>query len=484
MKLTTLIGDGATLPAAWADIEIAGLTPDSREVRPGFLFAALPGTKLDGAAFVPAALAKGAIAILASNTAKLAVPDTVALIQDADPRRALALMAARYFEVQPATVVAVTGTNGKTSVVSFVRQIWAELGLQAASLGTVGLVIPAAENTSSHTTPEPVALHRLLARIAAEGVTHLAIEASSHGLQQRRLDGVRLAAAGFTNITRDHLDYHKDFEDYFAQKRRLFEVLLPKGAVAVLNADSDGSSRIGGFVRRMDARGLLTVGRKGETLRLTGVARDGLAQILDVMCQGKSYRIRLPLAGDFQASNALVAAALVIATGAAPERVLPTLERLRGAKGRLELVGATKAGAPAFVDYAHTPDALATVLDALRPHAERRLVVVFGCGGDRDQGKRPLMGAIAAAKADAVYVTDDNPRSELPATIRRAILAAAPGAIEIGDRQQAIETAVASLGPGDVLLVAGKGHESGQIVGGSVIPFSDHEALLHALRPA
>jgi len=402
------------------------------------------------------------------------------VIADKDPRRRLALIAARFFGPQPETAVAVTGTNGKTSVASFLRQLWAEEGFQAASLGTIGVVGPSGTRTLRHTTPEPIELHTLLAGLARDGVTHLALEASSHGLQQRRLDGVTLAAGAFTNISRDHLDYHASFEDYFAQKLRLFGDLLPPGASAVVDMDSEASARV---VDEAKSRGLdlVTVGRAGETLRLVSIGVDGFAQVLGIEHDGKRYDVRLPLVGDFQAANALVAAGLAMATGTSAEDVLPRLAALQGARGRLDLAGTAPSGAPIFVDYAHTPDALAKALQALRPYVANRLLVVFGCGGDRDKGKRPQMGAAAVAGSDLAIVTDDNPRSEEPAVIRREILAAAPGAVEIGDRAQAIAEAVAMLKTGDVLLVAGKGHETGQTIGTTVVPFSDHGAVAAAL---
>jgi UDP-N-acetylmuramoyl-L-alanyl-D-glutamate--2,6-diaminopimelate ligase len=377
-------------------------------------------------------------------------------------------------------IAAVTGTSGKTSVAAFTRQIWAALGEQAASIGTVGVVAPNKEIYGSLTTPDPVDLHATLAALADEGVTHLALEASSHGLDQHRLDGVRFAAAGFTNITRDHLDYHPTFEAYLAAKLILFDRLLPAGAAAVIHSDHPHADKV---IAAAAARGLrvMTAGATGRDLHLTASAIDGFSQTIVVEHGGKPYRIRLPLVGGFQVDNALISAGLAIATGSDAARALPALEGLQGAKGRLELVG-QYAGAPIFVDYAHKPDALAKALDALRPYAQRRLVVVFGAGGDRDKGKRPLMGAIAAEKADVVIVTDDNPRSEEPAAIRREILAAAPGAIEIGDRHEAISRAIAGLGEGDVLVVAGKGHETGQIVGGKTLPFSDHAAVAAKLK--
>jgi UDP-N-acetylmuramoyl-L-alanyl-D-glutamate--2,6-diaminopimelate ligase len=478
MTLGELIGPDADLPAALAAVPIAGLAVDSRHVAPGYLFAALPGVNTNGSRFIADALSRGAAAILAPEGYKA---DTdVAFITDADPRRRLALIAARFFASQPETAVAVTGTNGKTSVASFVRQLWADAGFQAASLGTIGVIGPRGTQTLRHTTPEPIELQGILAQLARDGVTHLALEASSHGLQQRRLDGVTLKAGAFTNISRDHLDYHASFEDYFTQKLRLFRELLPPGATAVVDMDSGAGKRVADETkaRRLN---LITVGREGQTLKLVSLSLDGFAQLLGIEHDGKRYDVRLPLVGDFQAVNALVAAGLAMATGAAAEDVLPRLERLQGARGRLDLAGTAPGGAPIFVDYAHTPDALAKALQALRPYVENRLLVVFGCGGDRDKGKRPEMGAAAVAGSDLAIVTDDNPRNEDPAVIRREILAAAPGAIEIGDRGQAIAEAVAMLAPGDVLLVAGKGHETGQTIGTTVIPFSDHDAVAAAL---
>jgi UDP-N-acetylmuramoyl-L-alanyl-D-glutamate--2,6-diaminopimelate ligase len=479
MTLGELIGPQPGLPPAWAKLPITGLTADSRAVQPGYLFAALPGVKTDGARFIAEAVQKGASAILLSEGADPHLNGTP-VVKDADPRRRLALIAARFFGTQPKIEVAVTGTNGKTSVAAFTRQLWEGQGFRAASLGTVGVVSPSGTETLAHTTPDPVALHAILTRLARAGVTHLALEASSHGLQQRRIDGVELAAGAFTNISRDHLDYHASFEEYFAQKLRLFRELLAPGRTAVVDVDSEAGKRV---AAACNARGLcvISVGRGGETLRLVSSTRDGFAQRLEIAHDGNRFAVRLPLVGDFQAANALVAAGLCLATGRTAEEVLPLLAGLRGARGRLELAGTAKSGAPIFIDYAHTPDALAKALDALRPYVQGRLIVVFGCGGDRDQGKRPEMGAVAEAKADLVFVTDDNPRSEDPALIRRAILAAAPSAIEVAGRGRAVERAIAGLRRGDVLLVAGKGHETGQIVGNTVIPYSDHDAVAAAL---
>jgi UDP-N-acetylmuramoyl-L-alanyl-D-glutamate--2,6-diaminopimelate ligase len=480
MTLGELIGPEAQLPAPWCGVAIAGLAADSRAVKPGYLFAALSGVKTDGARFIEDALRRGAAAILMPEGA--ARPATsLPIVEDKDPRRRLALIAARFFGLQPKIAVAVTGTNGKTSVASFVRQLWAGQGFRAASLGTVGVVGPRGTLTLKHTTPDPIELHAILADLAKDGVTHLAFEASSHGLQQRRADGIALAAGAFTNISRDHLDYHASFEEYFAQKLRLFRELLPKGAGAVVDVDSEGGEIVATEAR---ARGLvlLTVGRVGSGLRLLSATVNGFAQDLVIEHDGKQYKVRLPLVGAFQASNALVAAGLAMATGADAATVLPMLADLRGARGRLDLAGTSRNGAPIFIDYAHTPDALDKALDALRPYVGHRLVVVFGCGGDRDMGKRPEMGRVAAEKADLAIVTDDNPRSEDAGDIRRQVLAGAIGATEIGDRARAITEAVAMLTKGDVLLVAGKGHETGQTIGTTVIPFSDHEAVEAALQ--
>jgi UDP-N-acetylmuramoyl-L-alanyl-D-glutamate--2,6-diaminopimelate ligase len=480
MTLGELFGREAKLPAGLGRVPIAGLAADSREVKPGYLFAALPGVKTDGARFIDDALKRGAAAVLVARGAAPA-NSSAPVIEDSDPRRRLALIAARFFGAQPKTAVAVTGTNGKTSVASFVRQLWAAQGFAAASLGTVGVVSPSGTKILKHTTPDPIELHRLLAALAGEGVTHLALEASSHGLQQRRVHGIKFAAAAFTNISRDHLDYHASFEDYLEQKLRLFTELLPPGAAAVIDVDSEAGQRVAAVAVAVGLR-LISVGRDGETLRLVSAELDGFGQSLIIEHDGERTNVRLPLVGAFQASNALVAAGLAMATGARAATVLPLLASLQGARGRLDLAGTANGGAPIFIDYAHTPDALAKALDALRPYVANRLVVVFGCGGDRDKGKRPEMGKVAVDKADLAIVTDDNPRSENPASIRGEILRGAPGAVEIGDRAAAIAEAVAGLRHGDVLLVAGKGHETGQTVGATVIPFSDHDAVQAALK--
>jgi UDP-N-acetylmuramoyl-L-alanyl-D-glutamate--2,6-diaminopimelate ligase len=482
MKLSDLLTVDALSDARFAALDVTGITADSRTVKNGDLFVAVAGSKDDGLRFVAPALSAGAIAVMAERVPPTPLPEGIAFVKVSDTRRALALAAARFFPNQPQTIAAVTGTSGKTSVAAFTRQLWAATGEEAASIGTIGLVTPAREVYGSLTTPDPVALHRSLDEIAQEGVTHLAIEASSHGLDQRRLDGVRIAAGGFTNISRDHLDYHPTLEHYLAAKLRLFtDLVQPRGA-AVIDADHEHADKVVAAAKQKRLR-LLTVGRRGEGIRLAEAAVEGFAQTLTVVHAGTTYKVKLPLPGAFQVENALVAAGLAIATESEPAAVFAALAGLKGARGRLDFVGEKK-GAPIFVDYAHKPDALAKALEALRPYATGRLVVVFGCGGDRDAGKRPMMGAIAVEKADRVIITDDNPRSEEPAAIRAAILKAAPGAIEIGDRGEAIRTAIAELRRGDVLLVAGKGHETGQIVGGKRLEFSDHDAVADALRAA
>ena len=479
MRLRELSG-GIVAQSGTQDPEILGITADSRKVEPGFLFAALAGVRADGAKYAEAAVTRGAVAILASLDADLGAV-AVPVLRAADPRRALALVAARFHGRQPEIIVAVTGTSGKTSVAAFARQIWAHLGLAAASIGTIGIVRPDGATYGSLTTPDPVDLARDLASLAAEGVGHVALEASSHGLDQHRLDGVRIAAGAFTNLSRDHLDYHPTVEHYFDAKMRLFEDLVPEGHPVVVEMDTPDGVRAAARAAAAGRR-VFGVGRDGDGLRLVAVEADAGRQVLTIEAEGVTHVVRLPLLGTFQVSNALVAAGLAIVTGTPVEAALAALEHLKGAPGRLDLVGATPLGAPVFVDYAHKPDALEKVLQALRPYTEGRLVVVFGCGGDRDPGKRPIMGEIASRLADTVIVTDDNPRSEEPATIRAAILAAAPDAIEIGERGRAIREAVRMLMGGDVLVVAGKGHETGQIVGKTTLPFSDHEAVAAALQ--
>jgi UDP-N-acetylmuramoyl-L-alanyl-D-glutamate--2,6-diaminopimelate ligase len=479
MKLADLLTVDAVSDARFAAIEVGGISADSRTIKPGDLFVAVAGTKDDGLRFIDQAVASGAAAVMAERMPPMPLPAGVALVKVGDARRALALAAAKFFARQPKVIAAVTGTSGKTSVAAFTRQIWTALGERAASIGTVGLVAPTREVYGSLTTPEPIELHRALAELAGEGVTHLAMEASSHGLDQRRLDGVRVAAGGFTNLSRDHLDYHPTLEAYLAAKLRLFTDLIEDRGAAVIAADHEHTDTVIAAARQRSLR-LITVGRRGESIRLLGTGIDGFAQLLALNHAGRDYTVSLPLPGGFQVENALVAAGLVIATGGEPAATFAALAQLKGAKGRLERVGESN-GAPIFVDYAHKPDALAKALEALRPYVGHRLIVVFGCGGDRDAGKRPMMGAIAAQLADRVVVTDDNPRTENPAAIRAAILQAARGAVEIGDRREAITASIADLRRGDVLLIAGKGHETGQIIGKQVLPFSDHEAVAAAL---
>ncbi|MBM3615754.1 MAG: UDP-N-acetylmuramoyl-L-alanyl-D-glutamate--2,6-diaminopimelate ligase [Alphaproteobacteria bacterium] len=464
---------------AGRDPVLSGLTVDSRAVRSGMLFAALPGARMHGAEFIGPALRMGAAAILTDAAgAKMAAEalegaEAAVIIAD-DPREALAYAAALWFGAQPDTMVAVTGTNGKTSVATFARQIWMALGHAAINIGTTG-VEGAWEAPSSHTTPDPITLHALLAEGAAAGVTHAAMEASSHGLDQRRMDGVQLRAAGFTNLTQDHLDYHHTMEAYGAAKAELFSRLLPEDGTAVINLNGAGGAAMADLCA---ARGVetLTIGREeGADLRIRGQRYDATGQDLRFDWQGQPHQVHLNLVGGFQAENVLVAAGLVIGAGAAPGDVFRALPQLSGVRGRMQLAATRRNGAAVYVDYAHTHDAIETALKALRPHVLGRIVIVFGAGGDRDATKRPLMGAAARAHADVLYVTDDNPRSENPAAIRAAIMAACPEANEVGDRAEAILRGVDALGPGDALLIAGKGHETGQTIQGQVYPFDDVE---------
>ncbi len=489
MRLTHLLDGKAHVENMPQEVDIRGLTADSRQVAPGFLFAALPGSQMDGAKFIGEALARGASAILAAPDVNLAVhgwveSDEAAIIRDMNPRQRLSLMAAAFYGAQPDVVAAVTGTNGKTSVASFVRQIWTLMGLDAASLGTLGVVHGEGYEALQHTTPDPVKIHSTLKKLKEQHINYLALEASSHGLAQYRLDGVRIKAAAFTNLSQDHLDYHASFEDYFFTKLRLFGEMLPPSGVAVLNADSHIYDEVEALCW---ARGqsVIAVGEGAPELRrhihLAARTPTAHGQELSVRWEGQAYEIHLPLVGAFQASNALIAAGLVIACGAQAQQVFPLLEKLETVPGRLQVVGRTRQGAPVFVDYAHTPDALTNVLQAVRPHCSGRLYVVFGAGGNRDQTKRPLMGKAAADNADVVTVTDDNPRHEDPAAIRRAIMEGAPHAGQVADRGQAIEGAIEALEGGDALVVAGKGHETGQIIGDQIIPFNDAEEVRRIL---
>jgi len=479
MRLSEVLPADIAPPPGADAVHVTGITAASAAVGPGAIFAGIPGSKIDGTAFVADAVARGAKAVVVAKGKGVAVPPDVVLIEVENPRAALAKIAAKFAQKQPHCAVAVTGTSGKTSVADFTRQIFSALGHNAASIGTIGIVKPRGAIYGSLTTPDPVTLHAMLAELVDEDVTHLAFEASSHGLDQHRLDGVRLKAAAFTNLGRDHLDYHPSMEAYLAAKLRLFTELLPPDGTAVVNADTEHAPQVIAAARE-SRRAILTVGRRGEVLKLESLSRDGFAQRLLIRHDGESYDIRLPLLGDYQAANALLAAGLAIAAGEPAARVLPALAELEGVKGRLEIVGNVR-GALIVIDYAHKPDALEAALTALRPFAPGRLVCVFGCGGDRDKGKRPIMGRIAARLANHVIVTDDNPRSERPEAIRAEILAGAPGSREIGDRAEAIRAGARLLGHGDLLLIAGKGHETGQIVGSSVLPFSDHEAVRAAL---
>lgn len=463
------------------NLAVSTIASDSRKVEQGTLFFAVPGTKVDGMSFVPQAVAAGAVAIVGEAVRPSDLPDHVAYVQVNDVRRTLALAAARFYPKQPEKVVAVTGTSGKSSVADFTRQLFAHLGYKSASVGTLGVITSDGKAYGSLTTPDPISLHESFDRLANDGVTRLAMEASSHGIDQRRLDGVRLNAAGFTNLGRDHLDYHATTEAYAAAKMRLFDTLMPSDAPAIINADGPYANV---FLQGVRDRGLklFTTGSTGETLHLIEARAQGFTQVLTVEAFGKTIRTTLPLLGAFQVENALLAAGLVLAIegeGRAAE-VLEGFKNLKGVSGRLEQVGDVD-GAICIVDYAHKPDALAHVLDALRPFVKGKLFCVLGCGGDRDRGKRPLMGRIASDKADVVIVTDDNPRSEDPAAIRAEVMKAASGAREIGDRAQAIRTAVNELREGDILVVAGKGHETGQIIGDRTLPFSDHDEVRAAI---
>jgi len=452
---------------------------DSREVKPGFLFAALPGTTVHGAEFIQYALRQGAGAILTDTTGARLAQDFLslsdaALVVAEDPRQTLAFAAALWFGAQPETMIAVTGTNGKTSVATFTRQIWERMGLAAVNLGTTG-VEGAYSAPLGHTTPEPITLHRMLAKCEVAGVTHGAMEASSHGLAQRRLDGVHLMAAGFTNFTQDHLDYHASFDEYFAAKAGLFARVLPEDGVAVINIDDPRGAEMAAIATER-GQDLITVGRApGADLRLIAQRFDATGQVLRFEWEDEVNQLRLDLIGGFQAENVLLAAGLVIGAGADAEQVFEVLPDMRTVRGRMQLAATRDNGAAVFVDYAHTPDAVATAIKALRPHVMGRLIAIVGAGGDRDRAKRPLMGQAAAAHADRVIVTDDNPRSENPASIRAAVMQGCPKATDVGDRAEAILRGVDALGPGDALLICGKGHETGQIVGDDVLPFNDVE---------
>jgi UDP-N-acetylmuramoyl-L-alanyl-D-glutamate--2,6-diaminopimelate ligase len=486
LHLSELTGADMQVDLSTRDPDIAGMTANSQAVEPGFLFAALPGNRADGRDFIADALARGAVAVLApTGTALPQGGAAIPLLTAADPRRQLALLAARFYGGQPRIAAAVTGTNGKTSVAWFTGQIWEALGHHPAAMGTLGVTTTtAADSTGSGlTTADPVTLQRDLKLLADNGIDHIVIEASSHGLEQARLDGVQFAAGAFTNLSRDHLDYHKTMDAYRAAKLRLFDSVLPSDATAVLNADSEDYPF---FFSAAQARGLrlIAYGRTAAEIRIDKIEPLPAGQRLGITLFGDHHEITLQIPGAFQARNALCALGLAIACGDDPETALAILPSLNSPPGRLELVARRANGAAIYVDYAHTPDALASVLGALRAHASGRLGVLFGCGGDRDKGKRPQMGAIANDLADFTVVTDDNPRSEAAATIRREIMASCPNATEIGDRADAIHHAVSLLAPGDILVIAGKGHETGQIVREQILPFDDAQvsrAVVHAM---
>ncbi len=458
-----------------AATEITGLTSDSREVRAGYLFAAFPGLKQDGRQFIEEAIKKGAAAILAPEGTVIN-SKTVVVLEDKNPRRSFAKMAAAFFGKQMDVIVAVTGTNGKSSTVNFCRQMWQSMEHAAACLGTIGIVGPGINRPGSLTTPDPVTLHSEIAELEASGVTHLAIEASSQGLDQYRLDGLRVTAAGFTNLTRDHLDYHGTMENYLEAKLRLFREVVIPGGIAVINSDTPYSGAVRAACEKRGLR-VIDYGHEAKDIRLAKQRPLADGQFVELIVFGERYELELPLVGDFQASNALCALGLVLAEDP-DNRLLHmqgvyALERLQSVRGRLEFAAKHPNGAPIYVDYAHTPDGLETMLNALRPHTPKHLHVVFGCGGDRDKGKRPMMGEIATRIADKVIVTDDNPRTEDASTIRSEIMKAAPKATEIAGRRDAIRVAIRNLGPEDVLVIAGKGHEQGQIVGKEILPFDD-----------
>ncbi len=473
MTLAQLAREAGVDIAGDGSVPVTGFAIDHRKVAPGTVFGAFRGAAVNGEDFIPAAIAAGALAVVARSEAT--VEGAVHIASD-EPRRTFAKLAARFFAPVPETVVAVTGTNGKTSTVEMTRQLWRMAGERAASIGTLGVTTPDESVSTGLTTPDIVTFLSNMAGLAREGVSHVAFEASSHGLSQFRNDGVRVVAGAFTNLSRDHLDYHADMDDYFAAKMRLFDEVVADGGAAVVWADDVWSERAIGHANR---RGLmvLTVGAQGEALKLLSREPGLLGQVLRIEHHGTVRTVNLPLIGAYQAANALVAAGLVLATGGEPAQVLDALSRLQPVRGRLERAAISSAGAPVYVDYAHTPDALDAAIAALRPHVVGKLILVFGAGGDRDKGKRAEMGAVAARGADLVIVTDDNPRGEDPAAIRAGILQGCSGAAEIGDRRAAIAEAIRQAGPQDIVLIAGKGHEQGQIVGAGeamrVLPFDD-----------
>jgi len=459
VKLGTLLDTSDATP-------VTGLAIDHRKVAPGTIFGAFAGTRVNGEDFIPAAVQAGAVAVVARPEARV---NGALHIADPEPRRRFAALAARFSAPFPATTVAVTGTNGKTSTVEMVRQLWRMAGHHAASIGTLGVTTADERVHTGLTTPDIVTFLSNVAGLEREGVTHLAFEASSHGLDQYRTEGLPVTAAAFTNLSRDHLDYHPDMDAYLAAKLRLFTQVLGTEGTAVVWADDPAADRA---IAAAGGRRVLTVGARGEAVRLASRTPTPLGQRLTIETSDGMSTVDLPLIGAYQAANALVAAALVIATGGTARGTFANIGRLQPVRGRLERAAIARSGAPVYVDYAHTPDALDAAVAALRPHTAGRLILVLGAGGDRDPGKREAMGAAARA-ADLAIVTDDNPRSEDPAAIRRAVRAGCPGATEIGDRREAIAAAIGRAGEGDVVLVAGKGHEQGQVVGDLVLPFDD-----------
>ena len=463
----------------WPDIEVLGITADSRHVKSGYLFVALDGTQHNGIQYVQEAQRRGAIAVITNMSAALQIP----VIVVEQPRLLLSQLAAKFYAPQPSLIVAVTGTNGKTSTVDFTRQIWTALGLRAASIGTLGVISPSYQKTGSHTTPPAEELHCHLMRLAQEKIQAVALEASSHGLDQLRLDHIELAAGGFTNLTIDHLDYHQSMENYRQAKFRLFTHLLPPGSLAVINADVPEYLALQEICTQRHLK-LVDYGRKARYLKITDIRQTNNGQLVTLDIQGQDkQKFSTSIAGEFQIYNILCAVGMVLAKYPHLHKILKCISTLKPVHGRLESVGTNQYNAPVFVDYAHTPDALKRVLETLRPLTKRRLVVLFGCGGDRDRTKRPIMGKIAHELADSVIVTDDNPRTENAVEIRRQIITACPQALEIPDRAQAIQQAIQHLQAGDVLLIAGKGHETGQIVGKEILPFDDCEVARHYLNP-
>jgi len=474
MKLSKLI---APLSHTGADVNITSISCDSRTVSEGALFAALPGTIADGRDYIEQAIENGASAILSTPDLPIDLP----YVASGNPRLTYSHLARRLYAGQPGTLVAMTGTNGKSSTVEFLRQIWSHAGLKAACFGTLGVKYDGGYLPLSHTTPDAVVLHQTLAKLAEMGITHVAMEASSHGLKQYRLDSVDITASGFSNLTQDHFDYHPDVEDYFSAKARLFTELTPSDAPVIINVNDEFGQKLARICSEKGQK-VIRAGWAGEDIRIDEVMPRSASQLMDLIVGNKRYKVELPLVGEFQILNAVAALGLALETGVDTDTAIAALGKLTGVAGRLEMAGTTGEGAPVLVDFAHTEDGLDKLLRSVRPHTMGRMILVFGCGGDRDPVKRPKMGAMAAKLADYVIVTDDNPRTENPSSIRKAVLKGCPDAEEIGDRAAAIRRGISMLGPKDCLIIAGKGHEQGQIVGNKIIPFSDVEQAQHALR--